>query len=206
MKHAIKLFLLSGLLAACSGEQKPEASYDVAPTEGAEEVTEGYAGCDDMVRFSFGFKNLDELRERTIERYDFLDSVNFEEGRVTLVLSEEKGQEFYDLEEDYPESWIYCNYHDIYTALFAFEEVQEVRIMHSGENITYLPCLGDYEPLRLPAPYMKREWYGESLDYGDFIMMEDSTFYEDPELRSVKTSVLEMIGIVLNAKKLQELE
>ena len=84
---------------------------------------------------------------------------------------------------------IYSRFHDIYSSLFSFPEIDAIQVYDCWDdcrNITYLPIKSDDYITRIENACFRRAWYIPELDYYDLLghdkLTDDVLFNADGEL------------------------
>jgi hypothetical protein len=102
---------------------------------------------------------------------------------------------------------IYHQYHDLYSSLFSFPEIEQVSVYDCWDdcrNITYLPIIIEEDEflVRMENAIFKREWYRPDQDYYHLIgrdrLADKSSYNDDGDFLS---GVMEaMIGEIINRR------
>ncbi|MGB0430234.1 MAG: hypothetical protein ACPGLV_07145 [Bacteroidia bacterium] len=203
MKFAFITAIFIAMILSCKSDNDRAFKSVKIPASLVDSIND----CEGVVSFktqanSDNLGRLMDLLRKISEDVKFVDTVLFQDGLVTLKLpSGELGQEFYQMAGLMEYNWQYCQYHSIYSAFFFYTEVQGVKLEYEDDNITLIPCKGEYDAVIPEGGVMKRIWYVAELDYAQALDRDNPSIYHDLEARIIKSSILDSLATANSIKR-----
>jgi len=93
-----------------------------------------------------------------------VEHIELNNDTVTIRLIANEKVNYFEDAGDLSFTWRYDYFHDIYSTLFLYEQVNTVVVYYAYEPYSDLPALGDNDPMILKDG-MPRKWYFPDLNY-----------------------------------------
>jgi hypothetical protein len=203
MKFAFITAVFMAMILSCKSSN--DRAFNSVKTP--ESIVDNINDCEGVVTLkpqanSDNLGSLFDFLKKISEQVKFVDTVLFQDGLVAIKLaSGELGQEFYQMAGLMEYNWQYCQYHSIYSTFFLYTEVQGVKLEYEDDNITVIPCKGEYDAVIPEGGVMKRNWYIAELDYAQAFDRDNPSIYHDLEARVIKGSILDSLEKAYDIKR-----
>lgn len=96
-----------------------------------------------------------------------LDSIRFNSDRryMMIYFNSRAQDDIFHGQNYFGKCWSYIIFHDIYGAIFSFDEVQYLSIFKSGRPFSVVPMIAEYDEVLFPDNIVSRQYYTKCLDY-----------------------------------------